>query len=60
MVPNEIVIPLAPNVDITKLFFPEPDGVIRLKVIQAKDLENRDITFIRKGASDPYCEIQGK
>ncbi|KIH49793.1 hypothetical protein ANCDUO_20131 [Ancylostoma duodenale] len=63
VLPNEIVVPLAPNVDVTKLFFPEPDvrifGVIRLKIIEAKNLENRDISFIRKGKSDPYCEIQG-
>ncbi|KAK6741216.1 hypothetical protein RB195_009214 [Necator americanus] len=58
VLPNEIVVPLAPNVDVTKLFFPEPDGVIRLKIIEAKNLENRDISFIRKGKSDPYCEIQ--
>ncbi|XGW16263.1 hypothetical protein V3C99_001599 [Haemonchus contortus] len=58
VLPNEIVVPLAPNVDVTKLFFPEPDGVVRLKIIEAKNLENRDISFIRKGKSDPYCEIQ--
>ncbi|KJH46599.1 C2 domain protein, partial [Dictyocaulus viviparus] len=58
VLPNEIIVPLAPNVDVTKLFLPEPDGVIRLKVIEAKNLENRDISFIRKGKSDPYCEIQ--
>ncbi|CAJ0599487.1 unnamed protein product [Cylicocyclus nassatus] len=58
VLPNEIVVPLAPNVDVTKLFFPEPDGVIRLKIVEAKNLENRDISFIRKGKSDPYCEIQ--
>ncbi|VDM59539.1 unnamed protein product [Angiostrongylus costaricensis] len=55
---NAIRIPLAQNVDVTKLFLPEPDGVIRLKIIEAKNLENRDITFIHKGKSDPYCEIQ--
>lgn len=59
VLPNEIVVPLAPNVDVTKLYFPEPDGVIRLKIIEAKNLENRDITFIKKGKSDPYVEIQG-
>uniref|UniRef100_A0A914RU67 C2 domain-containing protein n=1 Tax=Parascaris equorum TaxID=6256 RepID=A0A914RU67_PAREQ len=58
VLPNEIVVPLAPNVDVTKLYFPEPDGVIRLKIIEAKNLENRDITFIKKGKSDPYVEIQ--
>ncbi|CAI5446596.1 unnamed protein product [Caenorhabditis angaria] len=58
VLPNEIVVPLAPNVDVTKLYFPEPDGVIRLKIIEAKNLENRDISFIKKGKSDPYAEIQ--
>ncbi|VDM46253.1 unnamed protein product [Toxocara canis] len=58
VLPNEIVVPLAPNVDVTKLYFPEPDGVIRLKIIEAKNLENRDITFLKKGKSDPYVEIQ--
>lgn len=52
--------PLAPDVDVTKLFFPEPDGVIRLKIIEAKQLENKDYSFVKKGKSDPYCEIQGK
>ncbi|CAD6188572.1 unnamed protein product [Caenorhabditis auriculariae] len=58
VLPNEIVVPLAPNVDVTKLYFPEPDGVIRLKIIEARNLENRDISFIKKGKSDPYCDIQ--
>ncbi|CAB3402497.1 unnamed protein product [Caenorhabditis bovis] len=58
VLPNEVVVPLAPDVDVTKLYFPEPEGVIRLKIIEAKNLENRDISFIKKGKSDPYCEIQ--
>lgn len=59
VLPNEIVMPLAPDVDVTQLFFPEPDGVVRLKIIEAKQLENKDLTFLKKGKSDPYCEIQG-
>eukprot|EP00081_Caenorhabditis_elegans_P027437 NP_741181.1 Extended SYnapTotagmin homolog [Caenorhabditis elegans] len=58
VLPNEIVVPLAPDVDVTQLYFPEPDGVVRLKIIEAKNLENRDISFIKKGKSDPYAEIQ--
>ncbi|PAV87276.1 hypothetical protein WR25_01388 isoform B [Diploscapter pachys] len=58
VLPNEIVVPLAPNVDVTQLYFPEPDGVVRIKIIEAKNLENKDISFIRKGKSDPYAEIQ--
>uniref|UniRef100_A0A0R3RWY1 C2 domain-containing protein n=1 Tax=Elaeophora elaphi TaxID=1147741 RepID=A0A0R3RWY1_9BILA len=58
VLPNEIVVPLAPNIDITKLHLPEPDGVLRLKIVEAKNLENRDIKFTRNMASDPYCQIQ--
>ncbi len=75
VLPNEIVVPLAPNVDVTRLYFPEPDvsyifikyiiiyqGVIRIQIVEAKNLENRDISlaFLKKGKSDPYAEIQGK
>ncbi|VDK79854.1 unnamed protein product [Onchocerca ochengi] len=58
VLPNEIVVPLAPNIDITRLHLPEPDGVLRLKIIEARNLENRDIKFTKNMASDPYCEIQ--
>uniref|UniRef100_A0A915Q6N5 C2 domain-containing protein n=1 Tax=Setaria digitata TaxID=48799 RepID=A0A915Q6N5_9BILA len=58
VLPNEIVIPLAPGVDATRLHFPEPDGVLRLKIVEARNLENRDIQFTKRMASDPYCQIQ--
>uniref|UniRef100_A0A1I7W1K8 C2 domain-containing protein n=1 Tax=Loa loa TaxID=7209 RepID=A0A1I7W1K8_LOALO len=58
VLPNEIVIPLAPNVDITRLHLPEPDGVLRLKIMEARNLENRDVKFTKNMASDPYCQIQ--
>lgn len=32
VLPNKVVVPLAPNVDVTKLYFPEPDGIVRMKV----------------------------
>lgn len=35
-------------------------GVIRLKVIEAMNLENKDYNLLnKKDLSDPYCEIQG-
>jgi Ca2+-dependent lipid-binding protein len=58
VLPNKIVMPLAPNVDITKLYFPEPDGIVRIKIIEARNLENKDISILRKDKSDPYCELQ--
>uniref|UniRef100_A0A7E4V2D6 Extended synaptotagmin-2 n=1 Tax=Panagrellus redivivus TaxID=6233 RepID=A0A7E4V2D6_PANRE len=58
VLPNKIVVPLAPNVDVTQLYFPEPDGMVRIKIIEARNLENKDISFLRKDKSDPYCELQ--
>ncbi|KAF7637201.1 hypothetical protein Mgra_00003376, partial [Meloidogyne graminicola] len=59
VLPNKIVFPLAPNIDVSQLYFPEPDGIVRLKVIEARNLENKDKTFFnKKNVSDPYCEIQ--
>lgn len=59
VLPNEVVVSLAPDVDVTQLYFPEPDGVLRLKVVEARNLENRDIQLTKKMVSDPYCEIHG-
>ena len=59
VLPNQVTIPLAPDVDMTQLYFPEPEGIIRLKVIEARNLENMDITFLGQGVSDPYCVVQG-
>jgi Ca2+-dependent lipid-binding protein len=57
VLPNEIVIPLTTETDIAKLHFPEPDGVLRVVVVEARNLENRDISFIKKGKSDPYASL---
>jgi Ca2+-dependent lipid-binding protein len=32
-------------------------GVIRIHVVEARNLVNRDISFIKKGRSDPYAMI---
>uniref|UniRef100_A0A0N4ZI70 Extended synaptotagmin-2 n=1 Tax=Parastrongyloides trichosuri TaxID=131310 RepID=A0A0N4ZI70_PARTI len=58
VLPNKIFVPLAPDIDMTSLYFPEPDGVILIKVIEAKNLENRDISILIKDKSDPYTEIK--
>lgn len=34
-------------------------GVVRIKVIEAKDLIRADIGFTGRGKSDPYCKIRG-
>ncbi|CDW57006.1 ATP bind 1 and RrnaAD and FPL and C2 domain conta ining protein [Trichuris trichiura] len=52
VLPNEIVIPVVPNIDMAISSMIEPQGVIRVGVIAAKDLENKD--SLLKGKSDPY------
>lgn len=73
VLPNTMIIPLVPDINLTKLFVPLPDvsptfkenifillfqGVIRIKVVEAKNLENKDISIILKDKSDPYAELQ--
>ncbi|KFD57760.1 hypothetical protein M513_01430, partial [Trichuris suis] len=66
VLPNEIVIPVVPNIDMAISSMIEPQvsrfhcystindlkGVIRVGIIAAKDLENKDTLL--KGKSDPY------
>ncbi|CAD5213567.1 unnamed protein product [Bursaphelenchus okinawaensis] len=58
VLPNSIVIPLVPNVNVTKLNVHIPDGVLRIKIVEARNLENKDVSFLTKDKSDPYCEVQ--
>lgn len=37
-----------------------PQGVIRVKILEAKDLKKADIGFTGKGKSDPYVVIRGQ
>jgi len=32
--------------------------VVRIKIIAARDLENKDISILRKDKSDPYAVVQ--
>lgn len=57
VLPNEIVVPLTAETDVARLHFSEPDGVVRIGVLEARDLENMDISFIKKGKSDPYAQV---
>lgn len=53
VLPNEIVVPLVRDLDIVKLRFPEQDGVLIVRIIEARNLENRDCFL--SGKSDPYA-----
>ncbi|KAK7485817.1 hypothetical protein BaRGS_00022917, partial [Batillaria attramentaria] len=57
VLPNRIPIVLAQNVDLRKLRYPQPQGVLRVFVIEAKDLKKADIGLTGKGKSDPYAIV---
>ena len=54
--PNRMVIPLCqdPAIDLVELRFPMPEGIMRIAMVEAKDLEPLDVN----GKSDPYAVIQ--
>ncbi|RUS77875.1 hypothetical protein EGW08_014349, partial [Elysia chlorotica] len=58
VLPNVLPIKLAEGIDLNKLKYPQPQGVIRITVIEAKDLVAEDISIIGKGTSDPYVVLR--
>ncbi|KAK2859569.1 hypothetical protein Q5P01_004189 [Channa striata] len=60
VLPQRITIPLIKDVELAKLRFPMPKGVLRIHFLEAQDLEGKD-TFLGgliKGKSDPYGILQ--
>ncbi|XP_043251103.1 extended synaptotagmin-3 isoform X1 [Colletes gigas] len=57
VLPNKIVIPLSEAVPVESLKMPEPEGVLRIHVVEAKHLMKKDIGLLGKGKSDPYAVI---
>ncbi|XP_055860420.1 extended synaptotagmin-2-like isoform X3 [Biomphalaria glabrata] len=58
VLPNRYPLQLIQSIDINKLRYPLPQGVIRVKILEAKDLKKADIGFTGKGKSDPYVVIR--
>lgn len=58
--PNKITIPLANDVQIAKLRFPMPRGILRIHFLEAQDLLSKDTYMggLIKGKSDPYGVIK--
>ena len=54
--PNRMVVPLCedPEIDLVSLKHPMPEGIFRIGVIEAKELEVKDLT----GKSDPYAVLK--
>ncbi|XP_029662541.1 extended synaptotagmin-2 isoform X2 [Formica exsecta] len=57
VLPNKIIIPLSEEVPMESLKMPEPEGVLRIHVVEAKHLMKKDIGMLGKGKSDPYAII---
>ena len=57
VLPNRVAIPLAQGLDASDLQYPIPEGVIRVRAIEAKDLEAKDVGVLKKGKSDPYAML---
>ncbi|XP_043276643.1 extended synaptotagmin-2 isoform X2 [Venturia canescens] len=57
VLPNKLIIPLSEEVPAETLKMPEPEGILRIHVVQAKHLMKKDIGVLGKGKSDPYAVI---
>ncbi|XP_019695734.1 extended synaptotagmin-2 isoform X2 [Harpegnathos saltator] len=57
VLPNKIVIPLSEEIPMESIRKPEPEGVLRIHVVEAKHLMKKDIGVLGKGKSDPYAVI---
>nr|XP_058153604.1 extended synaptotagmin-2 isoform X2 [Dasypus novemcinctus] len=60
VLPNRITVPLVSEVQIARLRFPIPKGVLRIHFLEAQDLQGKD-TYLKglvKGKSDPYGIIR--
>ncbi|XP_022211523.2 extended synaptotagmin-2 isoform X4 [Drosophila obscura] len=57
VLPNKLPISLSEEVSAVALKMPEPEGILRIHVVEAKDLMKKDISMLGKGKSDPYAII---
>ncbi|XP_017465615.1 PREDICTED: extended synaptotagmin-2-B [Rhagoletis zephyria] len=57
VLPNKLPITLSNEVPAISLKMPEPEGILRIHVVEAKDLMKKDIGVLGKGKSDPYAVI---
>ncbi|XP_053969538.1 extended synaptotagmin-2 isoform X1 [Anastrepha ludens] len=57
VLPNKLPITLSDEVPAISLKMPEPEGILRIHVVEAKDLMKKDIGVLGKGKSDPYAVI---
>ena len=58
VIPNRLIIALMNEIDINQLKFPKPDGILRIDIIEAKNLPKHDTRFfIKQSSIDAYVKI---
>ncbi|XP_029450595.1 extended synaptotagmin-1 isoform X2 [Rhinatrema bivittatum] len=60
VLPNRLIVPLVPGLHVAELRSPLPRGIIRIHLIEARDLLSLD-TYVKgvlKGKSDPYAVLR--
>ncbi|XP_028406048.1 extended synaptotagmin-3-like [Dendronephthya gigantea] len=59
VLPNRIVVPMSPELvaDDSDLRYPIPEGVVRMNLIEAKELVKMD-SALKGGAADPYIILE--
>ncbi|XP_049846632.1 extended synaptotagmin-2-B isoform X1 [Schistocerca gregaria] len=57
VLPNKIAITLSDAVPALSLKMPDPEGVVRIHVVEAKNLMKKDMKMLGMGKSDPYCIV---
>ncbi|XP_056640030.1 extended synaptotagmin-2 isoform X1 [Diorhabda sublineata] len=57
VLPNKFPIKLSEEVEAVELKAPEPEGVLRVHVLEASHLMKKDISVLGKGKSDPYVVV---
>ncbi|XP_047028813.1 extended synaptotagmin-1 isoform X1 [Helicoverpa zea] len=57
VLPNKLPIKLSDEIPTVDLRMPEPEGVLRIHLVQAQNLMKKDMSMIGKGKSDPYAII---
>ncbi|KAG8511454.1 Extended synaptotagmin-3 [Galemys pyrenaicus] len=57
VLPNRVTVPVKKGLDVTNLRFPLPRGVIRVHLLEAENLAQKDHFLGIRGKSDPYAKV---
>ncbi|KAF2883924.1 hypothetical protein ILUMI_22241 [Ignelater luminosus] len=57
VLPNKLPIKLSKHIEAEAINMPIPEGVLRIHVVEAKNLMKKDLGLLGKGKSDPYAVL---